>query len=177
MAKFLGFALLFVLLVAFVVPLVFLDDAYAMDRSTEVPAPRDEVHAVVSDLRTWKEWTVWNREADPTVVYSYTGEPGTVGQSMSWKGEELGTGEMTITDVAPGRVAYELSFGGGDPAQIEMLLEPRGPASTAVKWVMGGKFEGMPHERWLGLLIGRMAGPDFESGLANLRERFAAAPR
>lgn len=175
MAKFIGFALAFVILVGFVVPLVFLSDSYAMDRATEVAAPRAQVHAVVSDLRTWKEWTVWNKEKDPTVEYSYVGEPGAVGQTSTWKGEELGEGSMTITAVSPDRVAYELRFGEEDPAQIEMLLEERGPGATAVKWRMEGKFEGMPYERWFGLMIDRMAGPDFEKGLANLQARFGGA--
>ena len=85
MAEFLGFALIFVTVVivtvAFVVPKVFLSSAYASERSAEIAAPAAEIHAVISDL-TWKEWTVWNEEIDPTVEYTYLGEPGQVGQTM-----------------------------------------------------------------------------------------------
>lgn len=179
MAKFLGFALLFVtlfvVLMGFVVPQFFLDKAYASERSTEIAAPRAEIHAVVSDLTTWKEWTIWNKETDPTVEYTYLGDAGQVGQSMKWVGEELGEGTMTIKTVAPDRVTYTLEFAGMAPCDVEMELTEKGEG-TAIRWVMSGEMDGPPHLRWFALMMDSLNGPAFEQGLANLKERFEGAP-
>ena len=178
MARFLGFALIFVSLVVvtmgFVVPKVFLSSSYASERSTEIAARPAEILAVVSDLTTWKEWTVWNEEIDPTVEYTYLGEPGQVGQSMKWTGKDLGEGAMTIQSVSDERVTYTLEFAGMAPANVEFELAAMGEG-TAVRWAMSGEMEGPPHLRWLALLMDFVNGPAFEQGLANLKKRFEGA--
>ena len=178
MARFLGFALIFVTVVivsvAFVVPKVFLSSAYASERSAEIAAPAAEIHAVISDLTTWKEWTVWNEEIDPTVEYTYLGEPGQVGQTMKWVGEDLGEGAMTIQSVSDERVTYTLEFTGMAPANVEFELAARGEG-TAVRWAMSGEMEGPLPMRWFALLMDTLNGPAFEQGLANLKERFEGA--
>ena len=174
MARFLGFALIFatvvVVTMAFVVPKVFLSSSYASERSTEIAAPPVEIHAVISDLTTWKEWTIWNMEIDPTVEYSYLGEPGQAGQSMRWVGEDLGEGSMTIQSVSDERVTYTLEFAGMAPANVEFELAAKGDG-TAVRWAMSGEMEGPPHLRWIALLMDSLNGPAFEQGLANLKVR------
>ncbi|MEC8495380.1 MAG: SRPBCC family protein [Planctomycetota bacterium] len=174
MARFLGFALIFVTVVvvttAFVVPKFFLSSSYASERSTVIAAPPSEIHAVISDLTTWKDWTIWNAEIDPTVEYGFLGEPGQVGQSMTWVGEELGEGAMTIRSVSDERVTYTLEFAGMAPANVEFELAAKGDV-TAVRWAMSGEMEGPPHLRWIALMMDALNGPAFEQGLANLKVR------
>lgn len=171
MSKVIGFILLLVIVLGFIVPQVFLSKSFASERTTEIDAPRAEVHAVVSDLTTWKEWTVWNKEADPTVTFEYTGEPGTVDHSMSWTGEDLGDGFMKIVSVAPERIGYEITFADMKPSDVEMLLEESN-GKTSVKWAMAGEMEGMPFNRYLGLFMDKLIGPAYEEGLVNLKARF-----
>ena len=179
MVRFLAFALLFVITVivamAFVVPKFFLSSAYASERSTVIAASPAEIHAVVSDLTTWKEWTIWNDEIDPTVEYTYLGEPGQVGQSMTWVGDELGEGTMTIQSVSEERVTYTLEFAGMAPANVEFELAVEGEG-TAVRWAMSGEMEGLLAMRWFALLMDALNGPAFEQGLANLKVRFEGEP-
>jgi hypothetical protein len=40
---------------------------------------------------------------------------------------------------------------------------------TKVTWTMNGDMGSNPLFRWMALFMGRMVGPDFEAGLANLK--------
>lgn len=177
MSKAIGFVLLTVIVVGFLIPQLFLSKSYAMDRGTVIAAPQAEVHAVVSDLTTWKSWTAWNKEADPTIVYTYVGDPGTVGHTMEWTGEKLGEGKLTLTSVESDRIGYDMVFDGQDPAAGSVVLTPAGDGgqATSVTWGFSGEMEGAPYKRYFGLLMDRMVGPDFESGLASLKKRLENA--
>ncbi|MEM9801647.1 MAG: SRPBCC family protein [Planctomycetota bacterium] len=175
MKKFLLFLIVAIAAVLFVVP-QFLSTSYAMDRSTTINAPAASIHEVVSDLQTWNDWTVWNTEVDPSLKWEYTGEPGAKGHSMSWKSDDLGNGSVTITEVNPTRIAYDMIFEDDEPAQCAMVLQPTSDDSTEVKWEMGGEMTGPAYERYFGLLADRLVGPAFEEGLANLKTRVEAGP-
>ena len=140
MVRFLAFALLFVItvIVAMALSQVLPLERLRLGAPTVIAASPAEIHAVVSDLTTWKEWTIWNDEIDPTVEYTYLGEPGQVGQSMTWVGDELGEGTMTIESVSEERVTYTLEFAGMAPANVEFELTVEGEG-TAVRWAMSGE--------------------------------------
>ncbi|QDV08223.1 Polyketide cyclase / dehydrase and lipid transport [Planctomycetes bacterium Poly30] len=171
MNKIIGVILTLVIAFGFLVPQLFLSKSFAMDRGTVIAAPVEVVHATVADFATWKDWTVWNKEADPTLQYTYTGEPNTVGHSMAWTAEKLGNGKLTFTSIEPGRIAYDMEFDGQDPAQGAMVMEPAigAEGSTAARWEFSGTMEGMPYKRYFGLFMDKMIGPDFEKGLAGLK--------
>lgn len=160
-----------IVLLVFVVPQFFLDKAYAMDRSTTIAGPPAAIQSVIGDLRTWDDWTVWNKEADPTLERTFEGDPGTVGHKMTWTGEELGEGEITITAATDTRIDYDMVFDGSDPAKCALVLSPQADGTTGIKWEMSGEFDGMAWQRWLGLMMDGMVGPAFEEGLANLKAR------
>jgi hypothetical protein len=178
MLTFVKYLLLAIIVFGFVVPFFF-SKSYAMDRSTTIEAPAAEIAAVVGDLTTWDDWTVWNTEVDETLEREYSGTAGMPGHRMTWKGEELGEGSIEIKDVTTSqrdggltetRIAYDMIFDGSDPANCAIVLAHSGAASTGVTWEMSGEFNGMPFMRYFGLMMDGMVGPDFEEGLANLKK-------
>ncbi len=177
MNKFIGIVLTIIVLFGFLVPQMFLSKSFAMHRAAVIDAPQGTVQAKIADLVSWREWTAWNKEADPTVEYTYTGDPGTVGHSMEWTGEELGQGKLTLTSVEAGRVGYDMEMDGSGGAQGAFILEPAkgGATGTAIRWEFSGTMEGMPYERYFGTLMDRMVGPDFEKGLASLKAQLEGA--
>ena len=95
----------------FVAGLVFLPDHYQIEREVEVSATPEAVFAVVSDLHSWPEWTVWNLELDPQAVYDFSGSAGRAGARMTWEGPKLKSGALTLTEVAaPTLLSYELDL-------------------------------------------------------------------
>ena len=176
MAKLVGFILLTVILVGFAIPSLFMSKTFAMDRATLIEAPAGEIHEHVRDLRTWKEWTAWNKTVDPSVEYVYVGNAGEIGHSMEWTGDKLGNGKLTLTAVEGDRITYDMMFDGEGGSEGSLVLVPRDDGrSTAVRWEFGGTMEGMPYKRYFGLMVDKMVGPDFEKGLATLKAQLEGA--
>ena len=148
----------------------FLPTGFAIERSTVIEAPADRVFNLVVDPREWKRWTVGNRR-DPGMEISYGGPPFGQGARWSWKSESEGNGSMTFTRVVPNeRLGYELSFPDfGMKSEGEILLVPAGTA-TRVTWTNRGDVGTNPLKRYLAVAMDRMVGPDFEAGLANLKQ-------
>jgi hypothetical protein len=150
-----------------------------VSETVEIDAPAEVVWGYVSDFETWKDWTVWNPEADPEAVWTYEGEAGTVGHSTSWNGPELGEGMMMSTAVEPNtQWSYDLFFDGDDenfPGGVA-LSETGGV--TTVTWSFNMEM-GAIGAALFGKKIAEMISADFAGGLANLEEMveadFAAA--
>ena len=49
-----------------------LNPAYKVQKTVEIKAPADSIFPLIFDLKKWPEWTVWNKENDPTLEINYT---------------------------------------------------------------------------------------------------------
>ena len=142
---------------------------FHIERSVLSSAPAAKAYALVADPRHWKDWTVWNRR-DPAMTITYFGNPAGVGSGWEWKSKSEGDGKMTLTAVTPDqRVAYDLYFPDMDSTSTgELRFEPA-TGGTRITWTMDGDMGANPLMHWMGLMMDRMVGPDFEGGLANLK--------
>jgi uncharacterized protein YndB with AHSA1/START domain len=142
---------------------------YKVQRSLEIGAPADKVYALIVDPREWKRWTVWNRR-DPAMKMEYSGAPSGAGAKWSWQSATEGSGSMEFTDARPGeRIVYRLSFPEfGMQSSGTLSIVPAG-AGVRVTWTNEGDLGASPVNRWFGLMMDRLVGPDFEGGLANLK--------
>lgn len=162
-----GFAALLVLLVlvAFLFP-----RTYRIERSAVIKAHPDVVHAQIADLKAWKSWGAW-QERDPGMTISYSQPASGVGAWSSWISEKEGSGKMTITQQTPTRVAYTLEFPDfGTKSNGALALAPEAQG-TRVVWTDEGDLGMNPLNRWFGLFLEKIIGPDFERGLENLKKR------
>lgn len=146
-----------------------LSPKFSVSRSTTIAAPADKVYALLDDPRQWKRWSVWNQR-DPAMQISYSGPPSGAGAGWAWTSRSEGDGKMTFTAAEPPRrLAYELYFPDfGTTSTGALTLAPAGPG-TRVTWSMDGDMGSNPLMRWIALFGDRMVGPDFESGLSNLK--------
>jgi uncharacterized protein YndB with AHSA1/START domain len=147
-----------------------LPSRYKVQRSIEVAAPPDKVYTLIADPREWKRWTVWNRR-DPAMKIEYAGPPSGVGAKWSWQSRSEGSGAMEFTAAMPGqRLGYRLSFPEfGIQSDGVLLLETFG-GGTRVIWTNEGDMGSSPLNRWFGVMMDTLVGPDFEAGLANLKQ-------
>lgn len=164
--------ILLALLVVFGAGAFLLPSTYAVERSTEIDAPAQDIAPYLSDLTTWENWTAWNTENIPTLERSFGEKTSGVGAKMSWK-EESGEGELEIIEVAPnGGITYALQFDEGKfVSEGKISLEEIEGGKTRVVWIDSGELGNNPLYRWFGLALDRMMGPDFEKGLGTLKER------
>jgi len=161
---------LVVIIVALVIIAFLLPKSYKVERSVYIKANNQVIYDLVSNLGKWDLWEPWSKEMDSTVKYEFIGTDGQVGATMKWNGKKLKDGEMSITAIVPGQsVNYDLSFmKGTNKAQSAMILEPQGD-SCKVTWSVEGNLGYNPINRYSGLFMNKLMGPDFEKGLGKLK--------
>jgi uncharacterized protein YndB with AHSA1/START domain len=172
MLKLLKWAL--ILLIALAALLVVggyaLSPKFNVVRSMTIAAPADKVYALIADPRAWKHWTVWNQR-DRAMQITYSGPPSGTGAAWAWKSEREGDGKITFTAAeANRRVVYALDFpdfGTTSTGAFELAADGAG---TRVTWSIDGDMGNNPLLRWLALFGDSITGPDFEVGLANLKD-------
>ncbi|MFN0107031.1 MAG: SRPBCC family protein [Bryobacteraceae bacterium] len=147
-------------------------DTYQVTRSTEIAAPPAEVFALINDFHKWEGWSPWAK-LDPNMKTTYSGAPAGTGAGYYWIGnDDVGEGNMTITDSQPPQnVKINLEFlkPFASKATNQFTITPSG-AGSKVEWAMTGESNFM--SKGFGLAMGGMdkaIGPDFEKGLSQLK--------
>ena len=151
-----------------------LPSGFKVQRSVVVNAPAARIYPLIADPRQWKSWAVWNQR-DPAMQMQYSGPDSGTGAKWTWQSKTEGNGAMEFTAAVPDKhIDYALSFPDlGMTSRGQLRLTPDG-AGTRVTWTNEGDMGSNPVNRYFGLVMDRMIGPDFEAGLANLK---AAAER
>lgn len=149
-----------------------MSDNYLVERSSTIQSPASTVYRHIIDLRKMERWSPWER-LDPDMTKTYSGAEIGVGSRYSWAGNrKVGEGSMEITGASENeRVDIDLEFLKPFKAQNKtwLSLEPQGD-STRVTWAMSGEKTFMTRVMSIFKSMDAMIGPDFEAGLANLKE-------
>lgn len=165
--RILGLLLLVVIL--FLAVGFFLPADYRVERSVVVEATPAQVHRHVRDLRAWEEWAVW-QHGDPSLRLRYGPRTAGVGAQQHWTSDD-GVGKLTVTASDPQRgMDVDIEYGQGDYLSVASLRYQPVTGGTRVTWVLEGEAGGSPVERWVGLCMGLLAGPEFEESLIRLAE-------
>lgn len=164
----LGVGLLALVLLLVAIALV-LPRHYQVQRSINIQATAETVYAYTADLRRWKEWGVWYVR-DPKMTVTYSEKTDVVGGWSAWVSQGQ-KGKMTLTAlVPPSRVNYRLEFPdmGMDSAGLVEIVPDAGGVNVTLS--DEGDLGLNPISRWFGLFLDRMIGPDFDAGLAKLKQ-------
>lgn len=102
----------------------------------------------------------------------YTGMAKQVGMKSEWVSASEGSGNMTISAIEPNqKMTYALVFPEfGMSSTGELVLSAKDGGITEVTWMDYGTLKGNPMQRYFLLGLDGMIGPDFEAGLAKLKE-------
>lgn len=148
---------------------------YEVSRELTINAPSAKIHPFVEDLKQWEHWSYWDKEYDPTMVSTYSGEEKGVGAISSWTGKD-GPGGMEVTASDPEKgMWFDLSFGEGDAKMISksvMQYEAAGDGTKVTMSIRGGFPGAMKPLNWG---ADAMMGPAFEESLQGLKELAEAA--
>lgn len=162
----LGF-LVFVVAIAIVGFL--LPKQFKIERSAVIAASAEKIYPLIAEPKNWPKWGVWNQR-DPQMKVSFSGATSGVGAKWSWESKSEGNGVMEFSMAESNKqIGYILTF-------PDMSMESKGVLSlategvgTRIRWTNEGEFGGNPFLRYLGLIMDRMVGKDFEAGLNNLK--------
>ena len=136
-----------------------------------IDAPPEQVFPYVNSLQKTETWSPWI-DRDPEVRLTYDGPDAGVGNKVSWTSEhpQVGTGSQEIVESTPNEwVSSVLDFGPMGTADAYFELAPDGGNSTEITWGFNMDAGLNPVERYMGLLMDRWVGGDYEAGLAKLK--------
>jgi len=150
----------------------FLPRSYHVERSIAIKAKPEAVYPFVANLKRWQEWSVWTTEKFPQIKYNYEGPEVGVGAVAKWDNPRSGEGMRKITKADPAKgVSFDLAFKKGSFQSKGALLFSTTGDETRVTWAHDGELSRNPLHRFFGLMMERMMAPDFEAGLAKLKQK------
>ena len=135
-----------------------------------INAPEGAVFPYVANLHKFNDWSPWAAR-DPQLRVTYSGPESGKGAHTEWESskKEIGTGLMEITEADPNRHA-ELVVNLDDLEGTTFYdIAPAGSGSK-VTWGFGYNAGTSPLGRWKGLMLDRLIGGEFQSGLVKLKE-------
>ena len=165
---------LLVFLVSLIVVLVavsyLLPRQVQVERSIEIDAPASEVFSKVNGLKAGADWSPW-LSRDPEVNLVYSGPEAGVGSTLVWASDhpQVGNGRQEIVEsVDNQKVVTALDFGEMGTAKAAFqLVESEG--KTTITWDLDTDMGNNPIGRYMGLMMDKWVGGDYEKGLANLK--------
>lgn len=146
-------------------------DTFRVYRTAKIKALPEKIFPLINDFRQWNTWSRYEKK-DPAMKRTYGATTSGRGAVYEWDGDKnVGSGRITITDATPpAKILIDLDMLKPFEAHnsIAFTLVPQGD-STTVTWDMQG---GVPYFAKIVNVffnMDKMAGGDFEQGLANLK--------
>jgi len=162
--------ILIVLVVVLAAGAYMLPRNVSVARSITINATPEIVFPLVNSLQEGQKWSPW-LSLDPDVTLVFSGPESGVGNQLEWSSDHpnVGNGKQVITASEQNKlVATDLDFGDMGTARAALRLDPAG-TGTKVTWSFETDMGMNPMGRWMGLMMDRWVGGDYEKGLANLK--------
>lgn len=161
-------------LIALVVVLVavafLLPREVSVTRSIQINGPAATIFAYANSTQEMQKWSPW-ASIDPDMVMTFSGPETGVGNHLAWTSNDpkVGNGQQTITESVDGaKVVSKLDFGDMGTAIATLSLTGSGD-TTDVTWSFITDLGMNPIGRWMGLMMDKWVGADYEKGLVSLK--------
>lgn len=141
-----------------------------VSRSVTINAPAEAIFPYVNSMQETEKWSPW-LSRDPETKLSYSGPEAGVGNTLNWASEhpQVGTGSQEVIESVQNQtVKTALDFGPMGKATASFVLQPKGE-ETQVTWGFESDLGLNPMSRWMGLMMDKWVGTDYERGLENLK--------
>ncbi|MDP7567708.1 MAG: SRPBCC family protein [Flavobacteriales bacterium] len=151
---------------------LFISPEYKVERSVEINVPAYIVYEQVTDLHQWENWAVWWKN-DTSMITNYSGAERGLGAKMDWIDSDEIKGALEITSCSLEGMETQLNFD-SFPVAYGFWKFDAIDGGTKVTWGMNGEMSFF--FRFMTLFFDKMAGPDFDKGLAGLKEVCESIP-
>lgn len=162
-----GVLVLLILLAGFTSPRIT-----HVERRIEIEAPKDVIWEQMIDLKNFVgNWSPWSKK-DPAMKQEFSGAERGLGSMYFWSGDpkKVGEGSMEIIEVDHGKKVHtKIVFKGRGSALAAFMVQDGDNGRAKVTWDFHSDNGMNPIARLFGRLMDRFMGPDFESGLKNLK--------
>ena len=142
-----------------------------VSRSVTIAASPEEVFPYVNSLKKFNEWSPW-ADYDPDTKYVFSGPESGKGMRVEWTSEEdnVGAGSQEIIESVENElVRTSLDFGMQGTAVAQFTLKQTDDG-TEITWGFVSDMGTNPMGRYMGLLMDKWVGGDYERGLARLKD-------
>ena len=175
--KYLLYVLLVLVLIGVILGLVG-PKTKDIHRTRFISATPEQIWPYVSNWEKINLWSPWVR-MDTSLTLEYSGNQGTIGSKYSWSSKKMGSGEQTITALAPNQsmdAELIIKMFGESTSQTSIMLKDTA-GGTNVSWAMHGKNSFA--ERIMSSLMSmdKMIGKEYEKGLNSLDSLMATLPK
>lgn len=150
---------------------IFIPRKYSFHKTIVINADKKHIFNTIDNLSTWKVWSQWSPERDPSIVLTYSEDTQGVQSWMEWKGKKMGAGKMEITTTDPyRRIDLAAAFNKGlFKMDFAFTLEELKEGQIAVKWTISGLTKRGGFAKMLGRMLPKMMGKDMEIALKILQ--------
>jgi uncharacterized protein YndB with AHSA1/START domain len=152
-------------------------NTYTVERSATIAAEPERIYSRIADFHQWMDWSPWE-DLDPDQERTFSGAESGPGAKYAWSGNrKAGRGRMEITSAQQPtdvQIALEFEKPFKSSNTIEFLLSPEAAGRTKVRWKMTGPKTLATKVMGLFTSMDKMIGPDFEKGLARLKDAVEA---
>jgi len=154
------------LIVIMAIASFFLPQKQQVERSVNVSAPAASIYPYLANPKMFSEWSPWSK-IDPNMKVEYVGASSGKGAGMTWQSDQqsVGTGSWTIVKA----IDVEMDFGDQGLATSFFTLKST-ENNTQVTWGFETDAGMNPLMRWMGLLMDKMVGSEYEKGLNELKK-------
>lgn len=140
--------------------------------SGPVSAPPQKVIAYVADFRTWRHWSVWNKQRFPKSVFAYRGATHGVGAEQVWK-----TGPTTtvwhLQRVDTDQLAYHRQTNDG-PVRHGRFKAKAVSGGSRLTWTVSGDSGLNPFDRLIAWFYSGRIRSQLHAGLQRIQQHFRA---
>ena len=144
---------------------------FQVERSIRIKASPEDVFVLINDFHNWDGWSPWTQK-DPAMKIVHSGARSGMGAVYEWVGNrDVSSGRMEIIDMSPlSKIIIQLDIAEPFAAQnvVEFSLEPIAER-VETTWRTHGPMSFIAKSFSLFSNMDTMFGPDFESGLENLK--------
>lgn len=139
-----------------------------IEKSIEVNLTVDEMMKILSDLSTFRTWSPWSCLDDNTKI-EIGGTQNTIGHFQTWESEFTGSGKMTIVNITPSRIDFDLEFFKPFKTKSKTWFQLKANnTATTITWVMESKLS--IFMIFFKKMMSAYLGNDFDRGLTRLKE-------
>lgn len=139
-------------------------------KSIQIEKNAQSIFDIISDLNHWNQWSPWY-QCEPTAKTTVVGPAKLSGQLLTWSGEVIGSGKMTLEKLDANKsISFVLEFltPWKSKAEVVFELNEAGKNKTEVIWNMNSSLPFFMF--FFKNMMAAYIGADFSRGLGMLKE-------
>ena len=165
-----GILLLLSIILVLVIVGVILPSSYHVERSIIIKQSNKSIFPYLNKIQKWPSWTALNVNKDYSLELNYFGSMQGIGSGMTYQGDKLGKGTITIIDnEMDDHVDYTLLINNRFNTTGHIQIDPQSDSTAQVTLTLDGDVGFHLPNRFIILLMDNIAGSLFQESLNRLK--------